>query len=224
MNNSAPNNFDHSNTYPVLIQALCQPEAYTHPVETIQLVETHISWIILTGTYAYKIKKPVKFGFLDFSSLQQRQEYCHEELRLNNRFSEHLYLAVVEICGTETQPKVEGHGNLVEYAVKMRQFPTHQLLSELADAGQLFEPCCEQFPAILAHFHAHIERASVDCCFGTGDSIRKWVDENFTQLLALTSNDHDRQKLQQIQLWGEERFSMLLPTMTQRKQDRKSVV
>ena len=83
-----------------LITALTSAEAYQHPVKSVSLVETHISWVLLTGDYAYKIKKPVNFGFLDFSTLDKRAFFCHEEIRLNQRFSPDLYLEVVAITGT----------------------------------------------------------------------------------------------------------------------------
>ncbi len=82
------------NNLPVLIRALLNPASYDHPVTTIELVETHISWVLLTGTYAYKIKKPVNLGFLDFSTLEKRRFYCEEELRLNRRFAP-AYLDVI---------------------------------------------------------------------------------------------------------------------------------
>ena len=75
-----------------LITALLNPALYDHPVLNIQLIETHISWVILTGPYAYKIKKPVNLGFLDFSTLEKRKYYCEEELRLNRRLAPEIYL------------------------------------------------------------------------------------------------------------------------------------
>ena len=86
-----------------LIQAMQQPCFYDHPVEQVELIETHISWVFLAGGYAYKVKKPVNFGFLDFSSLRKRQHFCQEELRLNRRFAPQLYLAVKTIGGGSKQ-------------------------------------------------------------------------------------------------------------------------
>ena len=120
-----------------LINALLTPEAYSHPVDSIELLQTHISWIILTGDFAYKIKKPVNFGFLDFSSLQKRRHLCEEELRLNDRYAGELYLDVVTINGSEDQPRIIGDGAVLEFAVKMQQFPSQSLLSTLLDRGDL---------------------------------------------------------------------------------------
>jgi hypothetical protein len=87
-----------------LIRALQNSALYDHPVESFTVIETHISWILLTGPFAYKFKKPVSLGFVDFSSLEKRQYYCAEELRLNRRFAAELYLEVVAITGTPAQP------------------------------------------------------------------------------------------------------------------------
>jgi len=92
----------------LLITALMDPGLYDHPVEDMQLIETHISWVILTGRYVYKIKKPVSLGFLDFSTLEKRRFYCEEELRLNQRLAPEIYLALVPITGTTEQPQIAG--------------------------------------------------------------------------------------------------------------------
>ena len=122
-----------------LITSLLKPEVYPHPVESLELIETHISWVILTGAYAYKIKKSLKLNFLDFSTLRQRQYYCEEELRLNRRLAPQLYIEVVPICGSAMSPEIGGEGRAIEYALKMHQFlqlslihisePTRQLMS-----------------------------------------------------------------------------------------------
>ena len=100
-----------------LVQALRRPQCYPHPVSAVRLIETHISWVLLTGTWAYKIKKPVDLGFLDFTTLDARRRYCEEELRLNRRLAPGIYDAVVEIRGTLTEPRIEGAGRGLEYAV-----------------------------------------------------------------------------------------------------------
>ncbi len=91
---------------PPLIQGLLRPEAYPHPVGPIRLLQTHISWIVLTGSTAYKIKKPVDFGFVDFTTLARRRHFCREEVRLNRRLSPGLYEGVVTITGSPETPRV----------------------------------------------------------------------------------------------------------------------
>ena len=97
-----------SNVSQALIAALQNPALYPHPVEGFQVIETHISWVLLTGPYAYKIKKPVNFGFLDFTELDARRHFCEEELRLNQRLTQDLYLQVLPIGGSEDAPSLDG--------------------------------------------------------------------------------------------------------------------
>ncbi|MDH3868572.1 MAG: kinase, partial [Desulfuromonadales bacterium] len=104
-----------------LIKAMLQPDFYDHPVEQVTQIETHISWVFLAGDFAYKVKKPVNFGFLDFSTLAKRHHFCLEELRLNRRFAPQLYLGVNQIGGDPACPEMHGRPAL-DYAVKMRRF------------------------------------------------------------------------------------------------------
>src|SRR5262250_3596482 len=124
-------------THDRLIQALTDPSVYEHPTTAITVLQTHISWIVLTGPYAYKVKKPVNLGFVDFSTLAKRHYFCQEELRLNRRLAPQLYLEVVAIYGTPEQPHWHAEGAPIEYAVKMVQFAQDTLLSHLVDVGQL---------------------------------------------------------------------------------------
>src|SRR3970282_1275189 len=103
-----------------LIAALRQPARYAHAVERVELLQTHISCVLLAGDYAYKIKKPVNLGFLDFSTLAARRHYCEEELRLNRRTAPGLYLDVLAIGGSESAPVLGGGGAAIEYALRMR--------------------------------------------------------------------------------------------------------
>ena len=112
-----------------LVQSLLKPTPYSHPCSTMELIETHISWIILTGDFAYKIKKPVNFGFLDFTSLSARKQYCEAELNLNSRSAPELYIEVLAITGDAAAPKLNAITNIeqdgvIEYAIKMHQFKT----------------------------------------------------------------------------------------------------
>ena len=106
---------------PALIAALRDPKCYDHEVERVELTQTHISWVLLTGRYAYKIKKPLKLPFLDFSTLEQRRRYCAEEVRLNRRLAPELYLGVVPIGGSSAAPRI-GRRPAFEYAIKMHEF------------------------------------------------------------------------------------------------------
>ena len=121
-----------------LIEAFQEPSLYDHAVTGLQLIETHISWVILTGEYVYKVKKAVDFGFLDYSTLEKRAFFCREELRLNQRFAPHIYLDVIEISGSSTRPVLQGDGEPVEYAVRMKQFSTRtSRLFEMSTPSEL---------------------------------------------------------------------------------------
>ena len=120
-----------------LVEALLSPTAYPHEVGDVKLVETHISWVFLTGDYAYKIKKPVDFGFLDFTTLAKRRHYCEEEIRLNRCWAPGLYLDVVPITVVDGKPCVAGDGEPVEYCVRMRQFAYDMRLDRQLAIGAL---------------------------------------------------------------------------------------
>ena len=194
-----------------LTQSLLNPAAYPHPVKTIEIIETHISWIFLTGKFAYKIKKAVKFDFLDFSTLEKRRFYCEEELRLNRRFAPNLYLQVVPIIKTKESAKINGDGEPIEYAVQMRQFSANQLLSEMANQGRLKTEIIDSLADLTADFHRH---ANVDIsanCYGTAVEIHHWFSGNFAEIRPFL-------KLTKLEGWGEQELSKNARRIQQRKQ------
>jgi hypothetical protein len=170
-----------TNSLPPLIQQMLKPDFYPHPVqEPIQLIQTHVSYVLLTGDYAYKIKKPVNFGFLDFSTLEKRQHFCHEELRLNRRGAAELYLEVLPVSQTHDRFLFSDE-NPVEYLVKMRQFPQDTLLSNRFERGELTEPMLMQLAKTIAEFHAKATTSDYIRTFGEISSIRHDIDENYEQ-------------------------------------------
>ncbi|MEO8007951.1 MAG: hypothetical protein ABI728_05455, partial [Betaproteobacteria bacterium] len=120
-----------------LVQALRDPACYPHPVASISIIETHISFVVLTGTFAYKIKKPVDFGFLDFTTLEKRRFFCSEELRLNARFAPQIYLEVVPIGEMRAHPRVGATEPAFEYALKMLEFSQEALGDRMLARGEL---------------------------------------------------------------------------------------
>ncbi|MFZ2169511.1 MAG: AAA family ATPase [Methylococcaceae bacterium] len=213
---------DHHNTTldagSALIKALTDASAYQHQVAAVSIVETHISWVLLTGKYAYKIKKPVNFGFLDFSTLEKRRFFCHEELRLNRRFAQDLYLDVVPITGSPEQPKMGGTGEAIEYAVKMIQFPAGLTLSELAECGQLGSDEIDQITAMVADFHETVAKTGEHSPYGESECIKHWFVENFSHIRPLLADDKHRQQLQAIQIWGDHEWDSKAGLMQLRKQ------
>jgi aminoglycoside phosphotransferase family enzyme/adenylate kinase family enzyme len=202
-----------------LINALLNPLLYDHAVDKIELVETHISWVLLTGDFAYKIKKPVNFGFLDFSSLEKRKFYCEEELRLNRRFAPQLYLDLITITGTEDLPSITSTGDALEYAVKMKQFPSDALLSKLLDAGDLREPHMDWLAQSIADFHLQAEIAKNESKFGNIEAVAQPVSENFQQIRHQIQDPDILLQLDSIEKWSTEAFKRLEPEFRKRKQE-----
>src|SRR6516162_6765997 len=120
-----------------LIEALSDRAAYPDPVETVDVRHTHISVVFLAGPFAYKIKKPVNLGFLDFSTLEKRRHFCEEEVRLNRRLAPEVYLGVVPVSRTGLAVRMEGPGAAVEWAVKMKRLPEEATLAKRLQHGQV---------------------------------------------------------------------------------------
>ena len=204
---------------PALITALQEPAAYPHAVESVRLVETHISWVLLAGDYAYKIKKPVDFGFLDFSSLAQRRHYCEEELRLNRRFAPQLYLAVVPIGGRIDAPVVDGGGEPLEYAVKMREFPQDAQLDRVLARGELRRTHIGALAEHLADVHRRAAVAAADSSYGTAENVWQPMSQNFAQIRPRLRSRAALELLDRAERWSEERYAALHELLTQRRRD-----
>ena len=196
---------------------MCNPSFYDHKVSEVRVVETHISWIILTGTYAYKVKKPVKLSFLDFSTLEHRKRLCYEELRLNRRLAEDLYLEVLPIYGSVENPALEGIENIIEYAVKMVQFDTTKELGQLIEDGldaHLIDDLADQ----VADFHMHRAEICVDPEFSTAMRIKQRIMDNFTEIRPhLTATAAEQ--LNQIEAWAVEYIEDCWDLLNARKRD-----
>lgn len=201
-----------------LIQALLNPAAYPHPVDNIELVETHISWVLLTGQFAYKIKKNIQFDFLDFSTLEKRHYYCDEELRFNGRFAPDLYLKVVPITGSLQHPHVNGNGDIIEYAVQMKQFDGCQLLSHVADRGELTAVIIDQLAELTANFHKLAKADTSSSQFGTSQEIHHWFQGNFVHIKPLINHTGLLQQILALEHWGEQAILKNAALMQQRKQ------
>jgi aminoglycoside phosphotransferase family enzyme/predicted kinase len=201
-----------------VIQAMRNPGFYDHPVERVELIETHISLIFLAGDFAYKVKKPVNFGFLDFSTLAKRRHYCHEELRLNRRFAPRLYLAVKRIGGSRDAPGLDRQPAL-EYAVKMRRFPQDRQLDRMLAAGRLEARHIKAFAAQIAELHHRALPVSADQPYGSPGSIIAPMLENFAQLGPLLHASASGQQLARLEQWTQHAFAALQETLRQRKTD-----
>ena len=203
-------------TLPPLIQALHNPACYDHPVQSIRLVETHISWVLLTGAYVYKIKKPVNLGFLDFSTLEKRRFYCEEELRLNRRLAESLYLDVTPIAGSPAHPVLNGLSETIEYAVRMVQFPEDMRLDRMLARGELEKMHIDSLAQELADFHGRVRVAGDNTPFGNPEHVYEPVKENFDQIRPRIEA-RDRLQLQRLETWSEQSFTGLRQIFEDRK-------
>ena len=186
---------------PTLIKALQNPSLYDHTVKRFQVIQTHISWVLLTGPYAYKIKKPLNLGFLDFSSLENRHFYCMEELRLNKRLAPQLYLDVVAITGSPDSPAFHKPGPAIEYAVRMKEFPQDAQLDRVLARGELRREAIDSLAQELAEFHQRIGVAGEDSPFGSPDQIAKPVQENFEPIRKQITGRKERIRLKKLQDW-----------------------
>jgi uncharacterized protein len=140
-----------------LIAALAGPRAYPYPVDAVEVRQTHISAVFLAGDYAYKVKKPVRLRFLDFTSVEQRRHFCHEEVRLNRRLAPQVYVAVVPVVMDHSGVHVEGDGVVIDWAVKMRRLPADATLRERLHRGELQPDVVERLARRIAAFHQTAE-------------------------------------------------------------------
>ena len=202
-----------------LIQALTDRSVYEHPTTEITVLQTHISWVVLTGPYAYKVKKPVNLGFVDFSTLAKRHFFCQEELRLNRRLAPQLYLDVVAIYGTPERPRLHGKGAPIEYAVKMRQFAQETLLSHLVNVGQLHAAHIDSLASEVSAFHGRIATADPQSRFGTPDMLYQPVQENFQHLFDAIDDPVRQAHAREIEAWCQRTFAARRPDFVARKRD-----
>ncbi len=203
------------NPQATLIASLLQGRGFPHPVSSCALLETHISWVILSGKFAYKIKKNLRLDFLDFSSLQKRRHFCEEELRLNRRYAPALYLDVVPIGGSVENPVIGGSGDAIEYALRMVQFPQSARLDHQLNEGLLQEDDVYDLAATVAGYHAG---ATVIEYANERESVRKVrapMLENFSPLRQVIDMD----LLTRVQHWTADSLRQRKPTLIERRKE-----
>lgn len=201
-----------------LIQSLETSADFDHPVDQFEIVETHISYILLTGPYAYKFKKPVDLGFLDFSNLNKRKRYCEEELRLNRRHAAELYQDVITITGDYSSPVINGKGPILEYAVKIVQFDRSLELDKLIVKEGLTPTLINKLATVIAAFHNEAEVADEKSDAGSIAYIWHPVAENFSQIKARLQNDRlYSERLELLAQWSEAEFNKLRHAFEMRK-------
>lgn len=187
-----------------LRELLTNPQTYPHECADIKVIETHISLVFLTGDYAYKIKKPVDFGFLDFSTLEKRRHYCELELKRNRVFAPDVYLQVLGLHLSDhdaaINDELQGAG---EYLVKMKQFPQADLLSLQVAAGNFSVEDASALGRQLADKHGKLEQAASNDSWGSVKAVSHPVNENFAQITPLLIDAEQQQKLKLIEQWSK---------------------
>jgi aminoglycoside phosphotransferase family enzyme len=164
-----------------LQKALLNPEIYPDRPKEVGFFETHISLLFFTGNHVYKVKKPVDFGFLDFTSLEKRKYFCEREVTLNRRLSPKIYLGVVVITQDEDRVKWGGSGEVVEYAVQMKQIPEGLLMDRLLKNNKVTEDMIEAVSEKLSRFYLTAETNDYIRRFAKPERFKQDTDENFEQ-------------------------------------------
>jgi hypothetical protein len=174
-----------------IVEALLNPEAYEEPQESIELVQTHISFVFLTQRFVYKVKKAVDFGFLDFTTLEKRRFFCEKELEINRRLCGDLYLEVVPI-NKSVSIRIKGEGETVEYAVKMRRIPQEMMLSRLLENGKVDKKLVDEIARIVAKFHSRPDTKGRISGFRRDPIVETNWAENFVQTVEFVDNTISR--------------------------------
>jgi aminoglycoside phosphotransferase family enzyme len=166
---------------PALVQALLKPEIYPHSPQKVELVQTQMSFLFLTGDYVYKVKKPVNLGYLDYTTLEKRRFFCQQEIELNRRLCPEVYLEVVPIVSSRDQIQLGGEGEAIEYAVKMKQLPGERMMDRLLPQDLVTSEMVARVAEKLAAFHSKAATSLEISAYGKLDAIIVNTTENFTQ-------------------------------------------
>lgn len=188
-----------------LIEDLQNPEALPDRTGSVTVIQTHISIVFVGDTFVYKIKKPVNFGFLDFSTLEKRRYYCHREVELNRRLSKGLYIGVLPVTlhGTAHTLRETG-GEAVEYAVRMKRIPDDRLMKAIFAKNGLTDTHLKQIAEVIARFHSSAERNPEIDAFGEPERFQINTDENFNQVARYVGITIPEREFRALKAWTED--------------------
>jgi len=185
------------------INALLLPSTYPEKTSAVTLLQTHISYLFLTDTLVYKFKKPVNFGFLDFTTLEKRHFYCLEELRLNRRLSPDIYLGIAELRQKKDGTvSIDGEGEPVDYAVKMVRLPEQRMMARLLETGEVTPADIRNIAHLVAAFHGAAARSRYIDRFGDVSLIRTNWEENLRQAAVYLGRTISAVDLARIDSWA----------------------
>lgn len=198
-----------------LVNALRNSDCWPVSARRLDVIETHISSVFLLDDYAYKLKKPLDLGFLDFSTVEKRRFCCEEEVRLNRRLAPDIYLAAVPIGGSLTAPRPEAGGEPLDWLVKMRRFAATQTLA--TDPEQLDAQLIRQLARQIADFHHRAEPVAPEAPFGTPEAVWHPVGENFAQLRHFSQDSDIHRPLARLEARAQAQFAALKPLLLERR-------
>jgi aminoglycoside phosphotransferase family enzyme/predicted kinase len=201
------------------MEDLRRPDAYPLPVQNVELRQTHISVVFLAGPYAYKIKKPVQFDFLDFSTLDKRRYFCDEEVRLNRRLAPEVYLGVVPVTGGKEGLRMEGDGEVVEWAVKMQRLPQEATLEERLSRGEVGIELIRALARKIASFHVRADAGKAIAAMGRFEVVAGNARENFQQVASQVGTTVHPRVHEKVQSLTEQELVRLHRLIEKRAQD-----
>jgi aminoglycoside phosphotransferase family enzyme len=200
-----------------LMNDLLNPKNLKDPSEEISLVQTHISMVFIGDEFVYKVKKPVNFGFLDFTTLEKREYFCHQELILNRRLADELYLDVLPIYfDGQTHSFLSDKGRIVDYAVRMKKIPPERLMKNVFSRGELNEGHLKKIAEVLANFHKKAGRSEEIDKFGRANIFRVNTDENFEQTMKYIGQTIDLNDYNRIKQWTDDFYREKEPLFQER--------
>jgi aminoglycoside phosphotransferase family enzyme len=191
-----------------MIDDLLNPEFLSDKTKKVSLIQTHISHVFVTDEFVYKIKKPVNFGFLDFSTLKKRHYYCHQEIMLNRRLSKDTYIDVLPIRYDGKNYRMGiGQGRIVEYAVKMKRLPEEMLMKSMFFRGELTGEHLKKIANVLSRFHRTARNSLNINKFGEPEMFKINTDENFAQIQKYIGTTIQQRDFDTLRQWTENFYS-----------------
>jgi len=185
-----------------LIKSLLKADAYPESTHSVEMLQTHISWIFLTDSHAYKVKKPVDFGFLNFSTIDRRRFYCNEEVRLNRRLCPDTYEGVVELRETPDGAAFYGEGQVIDYAVRMKRLPAERMLDRLVKSNGIAAEDMRKVARVIADFHQAAPSSPAISEYGLLERIMLNWQENFEQMVPFEETTLSAEERELIRAWG----------------------
>lgn len=198
-----------------IVEALKSGRGFPHPVDDVEIIETHISWVFLAGSFAYKMKKAIQLNFLDFTGLERREGFCRDELRLNRRWAPELYLDVLPVCGDCEHPVIGGDGNAIEYVLRMRRFDQSARLDKQLDAGRLSLDDMKALAETVASLHTQAEPVPFEGAPDAFRRIAKPIDDNYPHVERIAAAED----LSRVRSWTDRELNRLRDVLVARQRD-----